>query len=129
MNLLDENIIASQRELLRSWRISVRQIGYDFESKGVQDEAIISVLHRNRRTTFFTRDLGFYDRTLCHRRYCLVCLAVSKAEAAVFARRLLRHPEFNTQAKRMGTVVQVSQSGLRVWQLGAEEESVMGWPE
>lgn len=29
MNILDENISVSQRQLLRSWRISVQQIGYD----------------------------------------------------------------------------------------------------
>lgn len=51
MNLLDENIIASQRELLRSWKVSVRQIGYDFEEKGLQDDQIISLLHQHRRTT------------------------------------------------------------------------------
>jgi hypothetical protein len=53
MNLLDENILASQRELLRSWRIAIRQIGIDFQ--------IISLLRQHPRTTFFTRDLGFYD--------------------------------------------------------------------
>jgi hypothetical protein len=78
MNLLDENILASQRELLRSWRISTRQIGFDFQPQGLQDDQVISLLHEHRRTTFFTRDLGFYDRSLCHGRYCLVCLAVSK---------------------------------------------------
>jgi hypothetical protein len=94
MNLLDENIIASQRELLRSWKISIRQLGYDFEEQGLQDDQIISLLHQHRHTTFFTRDLGFYDRNLCHQRYCLVCLAVSKDEVALFARRLLRHDGF-----------------------------------
>ena len=34
MNILDENIIASQRQRLRSWRIRVRQIGVDIARKG-----------------------------------------------------------------------------------------------
>ncbi len=29
MNILDEQILENQRQLLRSWRIPVRQIGYD----------------------------------------------------------------------------------------------------
>jgi hypothetical protein len=127
MNLLDENIIASQRELLRSWKVSIRQIGYDFEQKGLQDDQIISVLHRHRGVTFFTRDLGFYDRSLCHRRYCLVCLGVSKDEVAIFARRLLRHADFKTQAQRLGSVIQVSQTAIRWWSSTSKKERQARW--
>ena len=129
MNLLDENIIASQRELVNSWRISVRQIGHDFAEKGLQDDQIIPLLHRHRRTTFFTRDLGFYDRALCHNRYCLVCLAVSKDEVAVFIRRFLGHPDFKIQSKRMGCVVHQSHTGLRVWRVNARREQILHWAE
>ena len=45
MNILDENIIASQRQRLRSWRIPVRQIGVDIGRKGFQDEEIVPFLH------------------------------------------------------------------------------------
>ena len=65
MNILDENIIASQRQRLRSWRIRVRQIGVDIARKGLQDEEIIPFLHHLRRPTFFTRDRGFYRREIC----------------------------------------------------------------
>lgn len=129
MNILDENIPASQRQMLRSWRIRVRQIGYDLGRKGIQDDEIIPFLHAQRRPTFFTRDLGFYEHGLCHSRYCLVSLAVGREEAAFFVRRVLRHPEFNTQAKRMGTVIRASGTGLRVWRLHAEEESFLEWSE
>jgi hypothetical protein len=44
MNILDENIIASQRQRLRSWRIRVRQIGVDIARKGLQDEEILRLL-------------------------------------------------------------------------------------
>jgi len=54
-------------------------------------------------------------------------LAVGRYEAATFIRRLLRHPEFNTQAKRMGTVIRVSHARLKVWRLHAEQESVLSW--
>jgi len=45
MNILDENIIASQRQRLRSWRIPVRQIGVDIARKGLQDEEILPFFH------------------------------------------------------------------------------------
>ncbi len=62
MNILDENVPESQRQLLRSWRIRVPQIGDDVGREGMKDEAIIPLLHRIRGVTFFTRDLGFYSR-------------------------------------------------------------------
>ncbi len=45
MNILDENVPESQRQLLRSWRIRVSQIGDDVGRKGMKDEAIIPLLH------------------------------------------------------------------------------------
>jgi hypothetical protein len=127
VNILDENVLKNQRQILQSWRISIRQIGYDVGRKGMKDDEIIPFLHSLRRPTFFTRDLGFYDHSLCHTQYCLVCMAVGKYEAATFVRRLLRHPEFNTQAKRMGAVIRVSRAGLRVWRLHAEQETALSW--
>jgi hypothetical protein len=112
MNILDENIIASQRQRLRSWRIPVRQIGVDIARKGLQDEEILPFLHRLHRPTFFTRDRGFYRREVCHRQYGLICLEVAPEEVAIFVRRILRHPRLNTLAKRMGTVVRASHRGL-----------------
>ncbi len=129
MNVLDENILKDQRELLQSWRISIHQIGHDVGRKGIRDDEIISLLHQLRRPTFFTRDFGFYDRKLCHARYCLVYLAVDRAEAAVFVRRLLRHPDLNTEADRLGKVIRLSSAGLSIWQLHAEAETLLDWPE
>lgn len=124
MNLLDENIRADQRALLQSWNIPVHQIGIDVGHKGMTDEEIIALLHSLREVSFFTRDLGFADARLCHPRYCLVCLDVRKDEVAVFVRRLLRHPEMETKAKRMGTVVRVSHAGFTIWQRNAKEKYV-----
>ena len=102
MNILDENIIDNQRRQLKSWRISVLQIGYEAGRKGMKDREIIPFLHQQSQPTFFTRDDDFYDRKLCHVGYCLVYLDVRKEEAATFIRRLLRHRAFKTKAKRMG---------------------------
>jgi len=127
MNILDENIIASQRQRLRSWRIPVRQIGVDIAHKGLQDEEIIPFLHRLRRSTFFTRDRGFYRREVCRQQYGIVCLEVAPEEVAIFVRRVLRHPRLNTQVKRLGTVVRASHRGLGLWRLHAQEEEMILW--
>jgi len=49
VNILDENIIDSQRQRLRHWRIAVRHMGYDVARQGMQDHEIIALLHRLRR--------------------------------------------------------------------------------
>jgi len=127
MNILDENIIDNQRRQLKSWRVSVRQIGYEIGRKGIKDREIIPFLHQLSHPAFFTRDDGFYERRLCHTGYCLVYLDVRKEQVATFVRRLLRHREFKTKAKRMGKVIRVSHIGLSVWNLYAEKEERFDW--
>lgn len=127
MNVLDENVVESQRQLLRSWRIRVRQIGHDIGRAGMQDEQIIPFLRRARRVTLFTRDLGFFDPKNRSRDYCIVCLAVGQHEVAVFVRGILRHPRLNTEAKRMGKIVRATHAGIRVLQTSVTEELKLGW--
>ena len=127
MNILDENIPENQRQLLRSWRIKVRQIGHEVGREGMKDDEIISQLHRLAPVTFFTRDLGFYHHHFCHAKYCLVCLAVSQYEVASFIRSFLRHSAFRTQAKRMGKVIRVTNTRIRIWQLNTEKEEHLIW--
>ena len=128
MNILDENIIKSQRQQLLSWRIRFVRIGSEVGWRGMDDnKEIIPLLHRLRRPTFFTRDAGFYDRTLSHMRYCIVHLRVEKDSVAEYIRRLLRHHEFNTYAKRLGKVIQVSTAGLKYWQLHVPQEQIAEW--
>jgi hypothetical protein len=129
VNILDENIPSDQRRLLQSWHIPVHQIGDNVGQKGMKDNTIIPLLHQLRQPTFFTRDQGFYERGLCHARYCLVYLAVEKSEVAMFVRRLLHHPEFDTKAKRMGMVIRVSHAGLSAWRLNVEKEMRLSWNE
>ena len=56
MNILDENIIDNQRRQLKSWRISVRQIGYEIGRKGMKDREIIPV-RKEEVATFVRRVL------------------------------------------------------------------------
>ena len=127
MNILDENFPANQRQLLESWRVRVRQIGFNLGRRGMQDEELIPFLLEQRSPTFFTRDSDFYEQQLCDRRYCLVFLDVDKQEVAAFVRRVLRHPACSTQANRMGGVFRVSSAGLWFWRLHASKELVLRW--
>lgn len=127
MNILDEQILENQRQLLRSWRIPVRQIGYDIGRKGLKDNEIIPLLLQFRKPTFFTLDFDFFESHLCHAKYAIVCMDIRKHEAAVFIRRLLRHPDFDTAAKRMGKLFRLSSLRIGVWSLHAEEEIFIDW--
>ena len=127
MHILDENIPKPQRQLLESWRIAVRQIGVGIGRKGMFDDEIIPLLLRQRRVTFFTRDLDFYKLNLAHDKYCLVYLAVEKSEVALFVRRVLHHPDFKTQADRQGKVIRVSHAGISFWRRHQLREQHVEW--
>jgi hypothetical protein len=125
--ILDENILDGQRLLLEASRVATRQIGVDVGRKGMKDAEVAVLLGQQRYVTFFTRDKDFYTPELRHRRYCLVVMNVGQNEAATFVRRFLRHPDFDTQVKRMGRVVRVSHAGLAVWRLRSQTEVHTGW--
>ena len=127
MIILDENIIESQAQLLRSWRITFRQIGQNVGRAGMKDDELIPLLHSLRRPTLFTRDLRFYTRDEPHAGYCIVCLSVEQGEVASFARRFLKQADFDTQSKRMGAIITASQSGLRIKRLNVASETELKW--
>jgi hypothetical protein len=125
--ILDENILEGQRLLLHAWRLQARQIGLDVGRKGLKDEEIIVLLRRHRNSTFFTRDLGFYNPAFPHAKYCIVVASVEQTEVGAFVRRFLRHPTFDTQAKRMGKVVRISHAGMAIWRLRSDVEIHTVW--
>ncbi|MDO8539874.1 MAG: hypothetical protein Q7S40_05485 [Opitutaceae bacterium] len=116
MNLLDENFPEDQRPRLRQWRIPFRQIGHEVGWHGVKDDNVLGLLHRLRRVTLFTQDQDFFQKELCHPTYCLLYLDVCADDAAEYVRRFLRHPLFDTQAKRMGVVARAHHEGIEFWQ-------------
>jgi hypothetical protein len=128
VNLLDEHVRAEQRELLRRWRLGVRQIGHDVGRGGMDDDEIVPLLHALPRPTLFTRDRGFYDRSLRHPAYCLVHLDVEATQVAAYVRRFLRHPEFGAYARRRGMAVRLSPTGVHVRRPRAEAEEARPWP-
>lgn len=128
MNILDENIVVSQRKLLDEWKIHFRRIGGAVGWLGMKDgEDVIPLLHHLKKPTFFTRDQDFYHPKLRHAKYCLVFLDVEPQETAEYIRRFLRHPKFRTQAKRMGAVVRVRHSGLTFWQTDVATQQAIIW--
>jgi hypothetical protein len=127
MNVLDENVPESQRVLLRSKRIAVRQIGQDLGRKGMKDDELIALLHQLDRPTFFTLYGDFYDRRLRHERYCLVHLDVEEEAVAEYVQRLLRHRGLNSKAKRMGRAIRASPAGLALWCIHRDREGHLSW--
>ena len=127
MNVRDENVPDSQGALLRRKGVAFRQIGQELGRLSMGDEEIIALLHQLDRPTFFTLDGDFYDRGLCHKRYCLAYLDIEEATAAEYVRRVLRHRRLNTRAKRMGSVIRVSPDGLVLWRIHQEQKEHLAW--
>lgn len=127
MIILDENVGNSQRALLLNWKINIRQIGIELGYKGITDNNIISLLHKLNKSIFFTRDDDFYSSKLCHRNYCLVLLRIDKLEAASYIRRILKHPEFDTNDKRIGKVLSIGYNSIKYYSLHDNEEKTVEW--
>jgi hypothetical protein len=116
VNLLDENIPLDQRDLLAGWGVPCRVIGQDIAKLSIGDDNIITMLHRLKQPTLFTRDEDFFKRDLCHAGYALVWLDLAPTEAAMFIRRFLRHSRFRTKAQRLGVVARAHHDGIQFWQ-------------
>jgi len=129
VNLLDENIRDDQRALLRTWRIPFRQVGREISHSGVEDENLIPLLHRLHRATFFTQDEDFFKRRLCHDAYGLVHLDVKDAQVALYIRRFLKHPAFDTQTRRMRIVARIHVAGVRFWRKGLPAVETVKWKD
>lgn len=129
MNLLDENFPDDQRDQLRKFGVTVRQIGHDEGRFGMADGEILPLLHRLGQVTFFTHDRDFSGPEQCHPGYCLIWLAVKQDLLAEYARRLLRHPEFDTTAKRLGKVLAVGPTGITVFERHRNTDRRFAWTE
>jgi hypothetical protein len=90
-------------------------------------QEILRYMHRQRGSTFFTRDLGFYQAQLCHRKYCIVVIddIVSATAETIF--RFLKHPFFRTKALRLGLVIKASPAKLHVWSLNRKRQPIIAW--
>jgi len=126
--VLDHNIPEDQAEQLRRRRTHFRQIGFEVGRPEWDDQQeILRFLHATKQITFFTRDLGFFRAPLRHANYCLVVLTVPVLETAHYVSKLLRHPHFNTRAKRNGKVMKVSTKNINSWEIGRQRQSTARW--
>jgi len=129
MLVLDENLPASQRLLLRKWRIRFRAVGVDIAVPGTQDENLIPVLHKLAQPMFFTLDRHFFRADWTHFGYGLAWLDVADYEAAEFIRRFLLLPAFDTQFKRLGVVARVTATEVRFWRKGQPRLQRIEWSD
>jgi hypothetical protein len=127
VNILDENLPEPQCEHLREKRIAFRKIGPDIARKGLTDREIVALLHELDRPTFFTLDKDFFRRRLCHARYCLIHLNIVRNKVAAYVRRVLKHPQLKTRAKRMGLVLSASPDGLVGWRVSQQALVQLTW--
>ena len=128
MIVLDHNIPEDQAEQLRRRRTHFRQIEFEVGRPEWDDQQeILRFLHATKQITFFTRDLGFFRAPLRHANYCLVVLTVPVLETAHYVSKLLRHPHFNTRAKRNGKVMKVSTKNINFWEIGRQRQSTARW--
>jgi len=98
VNILDEDIDRLQRRRLEARKIHVRQVGVEIGRSGMKDlNEVIPLLHGARRSTFFTRDHGFYRPDLRHGRYCLVYLDVARRQIADSIQQFLNHRHFTAR--------------------------------
>jgi hypothetical protein len=115
VNILDANVPVPERDKLRAWKVPCRRIGEELAQPDAADADLLSLFHRMGKVTFFTRDRDFWRAALCHPAYCLVYLDVPVLRTADFIRAFLRHPQFKTQATRLGKVVHAHEQGITVF--------------
>ena len=108
---------------------SVATLGGPSKTLGSGFTIILPLLLQLHRPTFFTCDVDFFKRQLCHERYCLVWLDVRPLKVAEYARRVLHHPAFKTQSARMGCLIAAAPTGLTVWRLREERPQRLPWSD
>jgi len=108
------------------------RVGVEWGRADWLDENIIAHLHSSGKT-FHTLDSDFNHREYCHTSYCLVFYDYSvrtdedaRSVADVIA-RFLRHPLFNTHAKRLGKVIRVTDSKIEFFDVGRHVQEQVEW--
>lgn len=114
-HILDEHVIASHVDQIRRKIPSTAQIGIDWGESGWDDiEQIIPHLHHSK-ATFHTLDEDFFKRRFLHNDYCIIFYDLSGKDFVEFFQKILKHPLFDTHAKRLGKIIKVSLTHLSYW--------------
>ena len=123
-NILDANIDAPEAEQLRR-RLKAKKIGLRFLPAHASDEQIIGLSRSiyQRYVYITTQDCkDFYVPRRCDKQYCIICLDVPDELVAITVRKIYRHPQFNTAAKRMGKVIKVTSTQINYFEVGESKE-------
>ena len=124
-HVLDENVIKQNYQALRR-RFSMVKVGDGFGYPSMSDENIRSELHHSKQT-FHTQDRRFCHPRHRHPTYGLVFYDMEDKDFVSYVQRFLRHPRFNTRAKRMGKVVRVTLEQIEVWEYHHENQEIVEW--
>jgi hypothetical protein len=128
--VLDEQLAASEvMEPLRR-KHKVRRLREARPDERILDDRIPDILRRLDRPTFLTIDQGFWDRALCHPRYCILCFTLTTKQQQLLpdlVEALFRTPEFRTRAQRMGKVARISPRSIEYWQFHVPRVHHLSW--
>ena len=122
MIVLDENI-HQQRILadIAAWyRGQVRSITTLRAHTLIKDDVIPTLLQSAQQPTFVTTNVtDFWPYVSAHSRYCIICVPIPNERLhalSLLLRQLMRLPEFDTKAKRMGKVIRMSPNQLQYYE-------------
>ncbi len=106
MIVLDEHLQSKGLEdEIRNWYAGTVMSVLDLRPDTViKDEAMPGLLAQQNQPTFVTINVtDFWQRVPASEKFCLVCVAVTSSEIIdipSLLRRLLKHKDFDTKAKR-----------------------------
>lgn len=128
--ILDEQLNA-QRVLIpiRKW-IATRRLSDVRPGEHILDDRVPAILLTIKQATFITIDDWFWQRGLCHSRYCILCFALRNDQQGLIPqllRTLFRLREFRTRAERMGKVARISQARIEYWQFRVPGLRRLSW--
>ncbi len=120
-------------ELTSAWELDeVRRflglvtVGSGFGRRGMKDDELCREL-RGSLKTFHTKDAGFFRPRHVHPSYSIIWYDVPSGALAPYVRRILRHHQFNTHAKRLGKVVRVAPTHIECYTRNVGEKINIAW--
>lgn len=95
----------------------------------IKDDGITTLLSQLKQPTFVTINVDdFWLKLSANRRYCIVALpltnAQAKQETSFWLRRLFHHPEFHTKAARMSQVIYARPSRIEYYGIDRQIHSL-----
>ncbi|MBI3795389.1 MAG: hypothetical protein HY268_00255, partial [Deltaproteobacteria bacterium] len=114
----DEQLLGRdlEQDIARWYRGSIQFIIELRPHSVIKDEAIPALLRRQSQPTFVTiNERDFWRRVAADRRYCIVCFPLPDSRVREIPRSLrllLRRPEVQTKAQRMGKILRATTEGI-----------------